>query len=191
MTSTGEQWVRLPLSTLNGMLEQRFSKLERETQLLQAELVQTRGTLAQMQQGLVKLDENQALSREELRDELAKLTGAIGALTSGNVTVRTREITFGSRQTSAPPPGWAEPASRAVVSGDVARPATRRASVPPPPRPSYRKPTYDAAPAEPVIAQAASTAPQPAASVPVDEPARVVRSLADRILRFLGIDPPT
>jgi hypothetical protein len=192
------------------MLEQRFGRIERETKQLREELNRTQDALDQMKHGLITIQGDQQLTASELRAELSKLTLAIGALTSGSVTVRTREVQYNpsapAKPETPPPPEWARavdpalPAASAVVDGSGAVNATVS---PPRPRPgvgsgtvrqAYKKPTYSPdsrSPTSPELVPTGRSAPQaePEAS-PLPQSAQKARSLADRVLRALGVDPP-
>ena len=205
-------WVRLPLATLNGLLDERFKNLEQETHQLRLELAQTHAALSTVQTGLVRMSaeiqRQQALGNEQLRSEIKQITAALAGLKDGaTVTLRTHEVTFSPK----PPAPTNEPAAlqlgagSAVVDGSIGAPSRPRATNAPPPAAGFKKPTYASPPPPPPARSTAQAQSQPAraqasATRAAETPARTaqplppsaakVRSLSDRLLKMLGVAPP-
>lgn len=215
----GSAWVRLPLATLNGLLDQRFKSLEQETRQLRDELAQTHAALATVHTGMIRMSaelrQQSALDNEQLRNEIKQITAALAGLKDGaTVTLRTSEVTFAPKQPAPTPTETilTLPAGAAVVDGSV-----RSASRPRPPGAQgssvpFKKPTYASPPPPPSpttgAAQSVRGAPASRASHPPPPPslnrsqaeapkspplppsAAKVRSLSDRLLRMLGVSVP-
>ena len=208
----GNTWVRLPLATLNGLLDERFKKLENESLQLRAELAQTHAALASVQTGLVRmsteLQQQHALGTEQLRNEIKQITAALAGLKDGaTVTLRTQEVTFSPKQTASPPTEipLELPAGAMVIDSSAMPPPMPRATSAPGPTVPFRKPTYASPPPPPSQAGRAGVphstpahtgpvAPRasfPSASTaPLPASAAKVRSLSDRLLKMLGVTVP-
>ena len=213
----GSAWVRLPLATLNGLLDQRLKSLEQETRQLRDELAQTHAALATVQTGMIRMSaelrQQNALDNEQLRNEIKQITAALAGLKDGaTVTLRTSEVTFAPKQPAPTPtePILTLPAGAAVVDGSVRSaprprpPVAQGSSVP------FKKPTYASPPPPPkagaassvrgTSASRASHPPPPPPlnrsqadapkSPPLPPSAAKVRSLSDRLLRMLGVSVP-
>ena len=72
-TRDGNAWVRLPLATLNGLLDERFTKLEQETHQLRVELAQTH--LDRVGRALLKGAKARAIPKEEALDVYVQKLG--------------------------------------------------------------------------------------------------------------------